>query len=414
MKKTSTLLLTLFAAFTINAQTFTRSELPTSLLIPFEILWGPDNFLWVSDSGGRVSRIDPDNGNQQVVYTAPDYFDGSPMEQLPLCFQPDIGSGTLGLALDPDFMNTAHSFIYFVYSYNSGTPIAPATRFKLKRLQWDAGTNTVINDSDLVTNISTGYDHLGGRLMAIKRNNVPYLFLSVGDHGISETNEPTCYNPQSNNPNNFAQDPSTDNGKIHRFNMDGSILINNPTLGNSFYTRGHRNPQGLMYNPNLDILYDTEHGDRTDDEINILHQGMNYGWKWVRGYHWDNNFPGEADFIANYVPDPNIANDSLVEAFYSWCATTPDTSSNFLDWCTVAPSGGIYYGSNGIPQWTNSLLVVTLKDGFSTDQELFQFKLQPNGELEPSLPGDPNPKKFFASDQFINGRLRILLFRVTA
>lgn len=408
MKKIITLLFILSYAFITNAQSFTRSELSTQLQIPWEILWGPDNFLWVTDSGGRVSRINPDNGDRLVVYTAPDYFNGSPLEQLQLCFQPDIGAGTLGLALHPDFLNSTTSYIYFVYSYNSGTPVAPATRFKIKRLLWDAGINSVVNDTDIVTNISTGYDHLGGRLLAIKRNNIPYLFLSVGDHGVSETNSPTCYNPQSTNPNNFAQSPLTDNGKIHRYNMDGSIPVNNPISGNSFYTRGHRNPQGLMYNPNLDILYDIEHGDRTDDEINTLFAGMNYGWKYVRGYHGDNNFPGEATFIANYIPNPLIANDSLVEAFYSWCATIPDTSSNFLDWCTVAPSGGEYYGSTGIPQWTNSLLVVTLKDGLSTDWELFQFKLQPNGQLEPSLPGDPNPKKFFGADQALNGRLRDL------
>ena len=405
MKKIFTFLLLLATSF-LQAQTFTRSELPTSLTTPWEILWGPDNFLWVSDSGGRVSRIDPVTGNQQTVYMAPDYFPGSPLEQLQLCFQPNIGSGTLGLALHPDFTNSVTSYVYFVYSYNSGTALAPATRFKIKRLQWDASISTVVSDSDLVTNISSGYDHLGGRLMAIKRNNIDYLYLSIGDHGISETNSPTCYNPQTDNPNNHAQNPLTDNGKIHRFNMDGSIPSDNPLPGNSFYTRGHRNPQGLMYNPNLDILYDIEHGDRTDDEINVLHPGMNYGWKYVRGYHSDNNFPGESAFIANYVPFAGIANDSLVEAFYSWCPTIPDTSSQFLDWCTVAPSGGIYYGSAGIPQWTNSLLVVTLKDGLSTDKELFQFKLQPNGELEPPLPGFPNPQKFFGGDQSLNGRLR--------
>lgn len=389
-----------------HSQNFIRSELNTQLSIPWEITYGPDDFLWVSDSGGRVSRINPDNGNRTVVYTAPDYFPGSPLEQLQLCFQPMIGSGTLGLALHPDFTIPATAYIYFVYSYNSGTSGNPDTRFKVKRLLWDATSLSVVNDTDIVTMITTGYDHLGGRLLAVRQNGIPYLFLSIGDHGISDINSPTCYNPQSDNPNNFAQDPSTQNGKIHRFNMDGSIPADNPISGNSFYTRGHRNPQGLIYNSDLDIIYDVEHGDRTDDEINILYKGMNYGWKWVRGYHADNNFPGEAAFVANYTPDPNIANDSLVEAFYSWCAELPDTSSDFFQWCTVAPSGGDYYNSTTIPDWTNSLLIVTLKDGVSTDQQLYQFKLLSNGELAPSTAGNPNPKKYFADDQAINGRLR--------
>jgi glucose/arabinose dehydrogenase len=410
MKAFYTFILFLLLNNFLNAQTFIRSELPTQLSIPWEITYGQDGYLWVSDSGGRVSRIDPSNGNRIVAYTAPDYFPGSALEQLQLCFTPQIGAGTLGLALHPDFIDSSTSFIYFIYSYNNGTVGAPETRFKLKRLKWNASSTSVVNDTDLVTGISTGYDHLGGRLIAIRRNLTDYLFLTVGDHGISETNSPTCYNPQSDNPNNFAQDPTTDNGKIHRFNIDGSIPVDNPISGNSFYTRGHRNPQGLMYNPNLDILYGVEHGDRSDDEINILHPGMNYGWKYVRGFHSDNNFPGEATFISNYVPDPNIANDSLVEAFYSWCATTPDTSTDSFVWCTVAPSDGIYYGNTGIPEWTNSLLVVSLKNGVTTDQELFQFKLLPNGELKPSTTGDPNPKKFFGDDQVLNGRLRDVTF----
>ena len=392
-----------------EGQVFNRSELSTQVNTPWEILCGPDDYLWLTESAGRVSRVDPVTGSKVVVYTAPDYFNGSPLEQWPLCFQPNIGVGTLGMALHPDFTNPANAYIYYVYSYNQGTVQAPETRFKVKRLLWDASIQSVVNDVDLILNITTGYDHLGGRLMAIRQNGNDYLFLSVGDHGISEANSPTCYNPQSTNPNNFAQDPTAQNGKIHRFNIDGTIPFDNPIPGNSFYTRGHRNPQGLMYHTGLDIIYDVEHGDRTDDEINVLYKGMNYGWKDVRGYH-DGNVPGESAYLSSYVPNPSISNDSLVSAFYSFCSGSPDTSSNYLDWCTVAPSDGIYYGSTGIPQWTNSLLVVTLKDGLSTDWEVFRFKLLPNGDLVPSMPGQPNPAKYFSGDQALNGRLRDITF----
>ncbi len=397
----------LSTALSLHSQVFTRSELPTKVKDPWEITYGPDNFLWVTDSGGAVSRIDPYDGSKLLVYRAQDYSSGSPLEKLQACFNPNIGTGTFGLALHPEFLNPETAYIYFVYSYKSGTEAAPATKFKLKRLKWDVNTLSVVQDTDLVTMISSGYDHLGGRLLIVKQNNIPYLFLSIGDHGVSETNSPTCYSPQSTNPNNAAQDPTTQNGKILRFNMDGSIPSDNPLPGYSFYTRGHRNPQGLMYNPNLDIIYDVEHGDRSDDEINILQKGMNYGWKFVRGFHNDNNFPGEAEYVANYVPNPNIANDALIEPLYSFCASSnQDTSSDFLEWCTVAPSDGIYYGSTGIPEWTNSLLVVTLKNGLETDMEVYQFKLQQDGKLVPATTEKPNPKKYFANDQLLNGRLR--------
>ncbi len=406
MKKIITLSIGLLFLCLIKAQTFTRSELPTSLITPWEITYGPDGYLWLTDSGGVVLRVHPASGNKTIVYTAPDYYAGSPSEQLQLCFKPNIGTGTLGLALHPNFMNAATSYIYYVYSYNSGDNTNPATKFKIVRLTWQASSNTVIADSTIVTDMPTGYDHLGGRLLIAPVNGTPYLFFTVGDNGISETNSPTCYASQATNPNNFAQNPAYKNGKVHRFNLDGSIPSDNPIQGNSFYTRGHRNPQGLIYNSSLGIIYDIEHGDRSDDEINVLEKGMNYGWKWVRGYHGDDNYPGESAFISSYTPNPNIANDALKPAFFSWCATAQSSDTEYLNWCTPAPSDGLYYGSTGIPQWTNSLLVVTLKNGSNTDNEVYRLKLNTDGTIAASTQSNPNPARFFGADQALNGRLR--------
>ena len=77
---------------------------------------------------------------------------------------------------------------------------------------------------------------------------------------------------------------------------------------------------------------------------------------------------------------------------------------------TIAPSDGIYYNSTAIPEWTNSLLVVTLKDGLTTDREVFQFKLDQNGKILPSTLENPNPVKFFGQDQSLNGRLRDIAY----
>ncbi|MCF6296743.1 MAG: PQQ-dependent sugar dehydrogenase [Flavobacteriaceae bacterium] len=401
MKKIITVLF-ISITFSAQSQSFERSELPTPLSTPWEIIYGPDDYLWLTERGGNVSRVHPVSGDKTIVYTAPDYFSGSALENRAGCNK-SIRSGTLGLALDPDFTNPANSFIYYVYSYNSGTVTAPATKFKIKRLQWDAVANQIIAETDLVSSIPTGYGHIGGRLLAVKQNEKAYLFFSSGDFDGAGDN---CY-VELPNPINYTQDPTTQNGKIHRYNIDGTIPNDNPILGNSFYTRGHRNPQGLMYNPNLDILYSIEHGPETDDEINILYKGMNYGWSDVSGFH-DDNYAGEMDFIANYSPHPNIANDSLVQPFYAWGTTY--NAGGWLDWPTVAPSDGIYYNSNGIPEWKNSLLVVTLKNGNETDQELYQFQLTESGEIAPSTQENPNPKRFFGADQALNGRLRDVAF----
>jgi glucose/arabinose dehydrogenase len=409
MKKNYLFLIILFSLFQkedLSAQDFIRSFLPATFDAPFEMTYGSDDYLWISDILGTVCRVNPSTGEKQIVYQAPDYFGGSPNETEPNC-QRRIKGGTLGLDLHPDFIKGS-PYIYFMYSYNSGIGIDTITKFKIRRLTWDSNTKSITNELDIITGINSGYDHLGGRLMVITQDETPYIFVTIGDHGLSQMNDPDCYPNQMLNPNSHTQDPYTQQGKIHRFHLDGSIPDDNPIAGNSFYSRGHRNPQGLMYNHNQKIIYDIEHGDRTDDEINEIRKGMNYGWREVRGYHDDNNFPGESDYIANYTPNPAIENDQLIEAFYSWCNVYASNSPVGLDWCTVAPSDGIYYDCGAIPEWQNSLLVVTLKNGISVDRCVYQFKLKKDGSLVPSTFDTPNPKQFFAEDA--NGRLRDITY----
>ncbi|MFT5338051.1 MAG: glucose/arabinose dehydrogenase, partial [Luteibaculaceae bacterium] len=397
-------LIILLSSLNTTSQEFIRSELPTTIATPWEITYGPDHHLWLTEKNGVVSRVNPTTGAKQLVFTAPDYFAGDPVENNPDCPTRAIQHGTLGLSLHPDFLNSP--FIYFTHSYNSqATLVEPKTAFKIRRLHWDPVSETVIGDTTIFENIPTGYDHLGGRLMAVKQNGKEYIYFSVGDLGISEDNSPDCYNPQSGNPNNFTMDPTTMNGKIHRINLDGTVPASNPIPGNSLFTMGHRNPQGLMFNTPLESMYDVEHGDRTDDEINQLIPGQNYGWKQVRGFYSDGNFPGEENFVNTYTPPASMPNTSIEDPLFSWCSTPPDSSAGYLDWCTIAPSDGVYYGTNGdIVAWRNSFLVVTLKDGAITDRSVHFIPLNGDGSVNQNSPKlDTN---YFAGDQALNGRLR--------
>jgi cytochrome c553 len=74
-------------------------------------------------------------------------------------------------------------------------------------------------------------------------------------------------------------------GKSLRLNLDGSIPNDNPAIAgvrSHVFTYGHRNPQGIDFGPD-GTLYESEHGPKTDDEINILKAGANYGWPHVAG-----------------------------------------------------------------------------------------------------------------------------------
>lgn len=390
-----------FQIVTLNAQSFVRSTLAVELEQPWEILYGPDNFLWISDIEGRICRVNPQSGEKATVFRAMDYFDGSDLENLD-CGE-EIGAATYGLALHPAFMEEASAFVYLFYSYNAGSVTQPKTLFKIVELIWSHDQEVFTNSRDLFTEIPNGYDHWGGRMIALNQNGQNYLYFSVGDHGLQTDN---CYPSPTENPNRLTQDPNTMNGKIHRIYIDGTIPEDNPIPGNSFFTRGHRNPQGLAYNDTHDLIYAIEHGHQTDDEINILFPGLNYGWQDVRGYSTDGNHPGEIEYVNNYIPNDRVPNDRLVDPMYAW-ATTLAPGGGFLDWRTVAPSDGVYYGNLGIPEWQNSLLVVTLKNGTWVDQEVYQFKLDEAGTgLVPSTAESPNPKTFFGEDQELNGRLR--------
>ncbi len=109
-----------------------------------------------------------------------------------------------------------------------------------------------------------GRVHWGGRI-AFDREG--YLFFTIGERGQRD----------------HAQDLTLPNGKVHRLHDDGRVPTDNPfvrTAGAvpSIWSYGHRNPQGLAFDPRNGDLYDLEHGPRGGDELNFVEKGKNYGW----------------------------------------------------------------------------------------------------------------------------------------
>ena len=88
-----------------------------------------------------------------------------------------------------------------------------------------------------------------------------HVFIGVGERGT----------------NMRVQDDTTPYGKVMRLNLDGTVPSGNPVKGNPMWTTGHRNPQGLVFDLEGN-LWDTEHGPRGGDEVNLILKGKNYGW----------------------------------------------------------------------------------------------------------------------------------------
>ncbi|MBT9394959.1 PQQ-dependent sugar dehydrogenase [Hymenobacter sp. NST-14] len=292
------------ATFPVGSTTVTVSALTTGLSVPWELVWGPDNFIWMTERGGRISRVDPATGAVTPLLTLPDVSTSSE-------------GGLLGMVLHPEF--TTSPYVYVVYNYtDNGTYLE-----KLVRLTYANGTLGA--PLVLLGNIPATSTHSGSRLLLLPDRT---LLMSTGD---------AQQRPQ-------AQNPASLNGKILRLNLDGTVPANNPVPGSLVYTLGHRNPQGLALGP-AGRIYSSEHGASSDDELNLIEAGRNYGWPTVEGYCDQTT---ETAFCAQ---------NNVREPLTTW---TP----------TLAVAGLAYYTSPAIPGWQNHLLLTSLKASRLTDLPL--------------------------------------------
>jgi glucose/arabinose dehydrogenase len=250
MKKLSILsflfLVTILAAnaqFKVGSVTVTPQVLTGNLKVPWELIWGPDNFIWMTERDGRISRVNPANGKISPLYSIPDVLQSGE-------------SGLLGMALHPEFSKNPYVYVAYTYAKNS-IPIEKIVRFSYN------GT-TLTNPKILLDNISAASIHNGSRLLILPDHT---LLVTTGD--ASNTSR--------------AQNRNSLNGKVLRLNLDGSIPANNPVPGSYIYSLGHRNAQGLVQAPNGKI-YSSEHGPDSDDELNLLEPNRNYGWPEVMGF----------------------------------------------------------------------------------------------------------------------------------
>jgi glucose/arabinose dehydrogenase len=173
-------------------------------------------------------------------------------------------AGLLGLALDPQFAQ--NRFIYVAYTFRAANG---RLQNRLVRLREEAKTGKGTLDSVLIDNVAGANNHDGGRLRFGPDGK---LYWTMGDAQNSS----------------LAQNLRSLNGKILRLNRDGSIPIDNPFPDSYVYSYGHRNPQGLAWQPATGRLYSTEHGPSgfqgcCRDEVNFIEPGKNYGWPEIRG-----------------------------------------------------------------------------------------------------------------------------------
>ena len=263
---------------------------------------------------------------------------------------------------------------------------------KIVRLQFDKASGTLSNPVNVITGLPAGNDHDGGRL---KFGPDKKLYLTLGDRGHNQLGN-FCHPSESQRLPTQKEMDNKDYvayvGKSLRINLDGSVPKDNAKLAgvvSHVNTYGHRNPQGLDFGPD-GTLYSSEHGPKTDDEVNILRRGGNYGWPNVAGFQDGNayEFARWADAstpcsqltfsdlaIHPSVPrEPESAFKPKMEKPLATMFTVPTgfdfanpacKGIDYICWPTVGASSVEYYGAKGkgIPGWEHVLFVTTLKRG---------------------------------------------------
>ena len=243
----------------------------SGLEAPWSVALAPDGRLFVTERPGRV-RI--------VRLGAGGGLEAKPWATLPARANPDAERGLLGIALDPDFARTGFVYLYYSYAAPGG-----ATLNRLVRMRDTNGSGT--GETILLDNIPGSSNHDGGRIAFGPDGK---LYVATGD-GEQQAR---------------AQDRASLGGKILRLEKDGSVPTDNPFPGSPVFSLGHRNVQGLAFEPDSGVLYATEHGPSgffpacCQDEVNRIEAGANYGWPIVTGRPGDQRFRDPIAWSGNF------------------------------------------------------------------------------------------------------------------
>ena len=280
----------------------------------FDIPWGmaflPNKDLIVSDRNGSLWLVDYKSKTRTQIIGVPKVrYKGQ--------------GGLLDVQVHPDFISNNLIYIGFT-SYLKREKNKTFTSIVRARLENNSLTyQKIIYKADDIY-YSSNTVHYGTRIVFDKKG---YLYFSIGDRG----------------KRNQAQFLNYPNGKIHRLHDDGSIPKNNPfsqekNAIKSIWTYGNRNPQGLAIHPVSSTIFETEHGPRGGDELNILMSGNNYGWPEIT---YGKNYRGTT--ITKYTHKKDMEQPVI-----HW---TP----------SIAVCGIDFYDGELFKNWENNLLVSSLK-----------------------------------------------------
>ena len=213
---------------------------------PWAVAPLPEGGFLVSERSGALRRVGADGSVS------------APLAGVPTVHARGQG-GLLDVVLAPDFAHSRR--IYFSYAEPDGNGLSGTAA------AWATLGDSGLSDVTVFYRQQPKVDsehHYGSRLAFDDQGHV---FISQGERGLRPT----------------AQELDKLQGKLVRLRLDGSVPDDNPFVGQAharpeIWSYGHRNSQGLAFDPRTGKLWESEHGPRGGDEINLPRPGLNYGW----------------------------------------------------------------------------------------------------------------------------------------
>ena len=278
---------------------------------PWSLAFLPDGGILITEKPGTMRILDKDRKLSQPLAGVP----------------PVLARGQVGLldvALDPKFAGNHR--LFFSYAEPAGDD-----KFNIAMARATLHNNA-LEDVKVIFRAkpvlpNTVSSNSGGRIAIGRDGNI---FMTVGDRSQSP-------------PWLVAQQLDNDLGKMIHITPDGAPAPGNPFIGKpgalpEIYSYGHRSEEGLAID-SQGRLWETEHGPRGGDELNLIEPGKNYGWPViVHGI----DYPGET------IGEGKTEQAGMEQARYYWDPV-------------IAPSGLVFYDANLFPQWKSSVFVGALR-----------------------------------------------------
>ncbi|KJV34682.1 PQQ-dependent sugar dehydrogenase [Pantoea sp. SM3] len=290
---------------------------------PWSVAFLPDNqTLLITERAGQLRSWQPGKGLSQPISGVPNVW-------------ANRQGGLLDVVLAPDFAQSRRVWLSYTTADAQGRAGGVVGYGRLSE------DNRQLSDFKVVLEqtpkLSSGAN-MGTRLAFDEQG---FLFIAFGDNFSSLS----------------AQQLDKLSGKIVRLTQNGDIPSDNPFVQRKdaraeIWSYGMRNPQGLAFNPWTQQMWESEHGPRGGDEVNIPQKGKNYGWP-LATYG--------IDYSGQKVPEAQGTHVAGTEQPQFWWKVSP------------AISGMAFYNSARFPQWKNSLFIGALK-------EKSLIRLRVNGE----------------------------------